>query len=93
LGVGERASELWDQVKSLLETRRESSVALHSAFLLPLNGRTATIVTPIQFFAQVIEKRADIIRGAIEEVSGQRIERLEVKLSEFTHEQAQTPTG
>jgi hypothetical protein len=81
LGVGERASELWEQVRALLEARRESSIALHSAFLLPLNGRIATIATPVQFFAQVIERRADIIRRAIEEVSGQQIERLEVRLA------------
>ena len=71
-------------MKALLTERAEFSIAFHSAFLLPLNGRTATIATPVQFYCQVIEQRADALRTALSEVSGKEIETIEVRLFEPT---------
>lgn len=82
LGIGESASQLWDQVKLLLQERREFSIAFHTAFLLPLNGSTATIATPVKFFCGVIDQRADWLRSAIEQITGKTIETVETKYFE-----------
>lgn len=82
LGVGERTRALWEQVKSVLNERQEFSLAFHSAFLLPLNGRRVTIATPIQFYCQAIEKRTGVLKQAIEEVSGKQLEAIEVRFIE-----------
>lgn len=78
LGVGERTRELWERVKALLTERREFSPVLYSAFLLPLNGGTATITTPVQFYCQQLERHSDALKRAIQEVSGKPIEALKV---------------
>ena len=70
LGVGERTRETWEAVKALLQEREEFSIAFHSTFLLPLNGRMATLATAVPFFSKMIEKHSDALRAALTEVSG-----------------------
>lgn len=84
LGVGERTRDTWERVKELLRERDEFSIAFHSAYLMPLNGRMATLATSIPFFREVIEKRADALCSVISEVSGREIEVVEVKLFQPT---------
>ena len=38
--------------------------------LLPLNGTAATIVTPVEFFCGVIQRHAEPVQRALEEVTG-----------------------
>jgi len=82
LGVGERTRDTWERVKELLVEREEFSIAYHSAYLLPLNGRVATVATSIPFFRDVIQKHIDGLRMALSEVSGKEIETIEVRLFE-----------
>lgn len=78
LGVGERTREHWERAKLLMAEWGEFSPVFYSAFLLPLNGGTATITTPVQFYCQQIERHSDVLKRAIQEVSGRPIETLEV---------------
>lgn len=78
LGVGDRTREYWERAKLLLEQWGEFSPVFYSAFLLPLKGRTATIATPVQFYCQQLERNADALKRAIQEVSGKPIETLKV---------------
>jgi DNA-binding MarR family transcriptional regulator len=80
LGVGKKTRDTWEEVKQLLLERGQFTVAYHSAYLLPLKGSVATLATPVQFFCDVIEKRTEALREAICEVSGKRIESVEVKV-------------
>lgn len=84
LGVGERTRETWERVKELLLERDEFSIAYHSAYLMPLNGRVATVATSIPFFREVIEKRSEGLRRALSDVAGKEIETIEVRLFEPT---------
>ena len=84
LGVGERTRETWEAVKALLEEREQFSIAFHSTFLLPLNGRTATLATTVPFFSKMIEKHSDALRAALTEVSGREIDAIAVEVFEPT---------
>ena len=79
LGIGEDTREVWAQALVLLRERDQGTVALSSAFLLPLQKGVATIATPIPFFRRVIADHGDNVRVALEEVTGQSIERIEVR--------------
>jgi hypothetical protein len=79
LGVGERTREHWERVKLLMGEWGEFSPVFYSAFLLPLNGATATITTPVQFYCQQIERHSDALKRAIQDVCGKPIEALEVR--------------
>ena len=84
LGVGERTRETWEAVKALLQEREEFSIAFHSTFLLPLNGRVATLATAVPFFSKMIEKHSDALRAALREVSGREIDTIAVQVFEPT---------
>jgi len=79
LGIGKRTRDTWDQTRSLLAERRQSSPALLTSYLLPIKGPVATIATPVDFFRGVIEARADAIRDALSEVIGKPIETLHTR--------------
>jgi hypothetical protein len=79
LGVDAHTCGIWDQARSLLRSRKGMSSALLTAYLLPISDATATIVMPVEYFCRVIERDAELIRGALEEVSGRVIKIIEAK--------------
>ena len=82
LGIGERTRDTWERVKELLREKDQFSVAFYSSYLLPLNGRVATVAASVPFFCEVIEKHASDLRAVISEVSGKNIEAIEVRFIE-----------
>ena len=82
LGVDDGTRDLWDRTRALLQERGQWTAALFSAYLLPLRNGVATVATPVAFFGEVIGKRADAIRAALQEVTGQDVGRVEVQFVE-----------
>jgi Helix-turn-helix domain len=79
LGIEAKTRRLWEDTRTLLETRGEMSPALLSAYLLPLDDAAATIVTPVKFFCQVIERDADVIREALQTAAKSAVGRVRVE--------------
>ena len=79
LGIGDSTRALWQQSLRLLDERAQMGPALLSAFLLPLRGTTATIVTPVKYFARAIAQNSDTIRAALEEAAGRTVQRIVVE--------------
>jgi len=82
LGIGEKTKEIWEQTKQILAERDQMSPALLSAYLLPIRGKTATIVTPVPFFCQYIQRSLPAIAAVIKEASGKRDINIEVSCQE-----------
>ena len=82
LGIGDEARELWDRARELLQERGQMTACLLGSYLLPVVNGTATIATAVPFFAETIPRHAEAMRAAVEEVSGQQIAKVEVKLVE-----------
>ena len=70
---------IWESAKAILEERKQFSPALFSAYLLPLRGSNAAVVTPVEFFRTVIEAKVEQIRLALEDASGRGIAQVEVR--------------
>jgi len=64
----------------LLQAREKMPTALLGAHLLPIVRGVATVATGVEFFRGVIEQHSGDIRDALEEVSGQVVERVQVIL-------------
>lgn len=79
LGINEDTRAVWQRTRELLQEQGPMTAALFSAYLLPLENGVATVVTPVQFFCEVIPKHAEAIRAALEEVTGETIESIEVR--------------
>ena len=79
LGIGESTRVIWESAKAILEERKQFSPALFSAYLLPLRGSNAAVVTPVEFFRTVIEAKVEQIRLALEDASGRGIAQVEVR--------------
>lgn len=79
LGIDDATRELWQRVRELLEERGEGSLALASAYLLPLAGDVATVATPVAFFCKVIVRHEEAIRAALEELTGRPVRGVEVR--------------
>lgn len=82
LGIGEGTREIWEQTKERLQEQGEMSPALHSAYLLPIRGKTATIVTPVPLFCEYIQKITSDICEIITEISGKSDLEVEVACQE-----------
>ncbi len=70
LGIGEGTKHIWEHTRQRLEECGEMSPALLSTYLLPIRGKTATLVTPVPFFCRYIQRSLPLIGDLLREVSG-----------------------
>jgi len=84
LRIGERTRDVWDRARAILAERKQMSPALYTAYLLPLRGTIATVVTPVGMFRDRIAQHAEAIREAIESATGKAIERVDVEFAELS---------
>jgi len=82
LGIGETTKRLWVDAQSMLEKREEMTPALLSTYLLPIRGRKATLVTPVPFFCQYIERALPAIADVLRELTGKSDLTLEISCHE-----------
>jgi hypothetical protein len=82
LGVGEGTKQIWEQAQRKLEERGEMSPALLSTYLLPIRGKTATLVTPVPFFCQWIQRSLPLIGDILRQVTGKDDLNVEVACQE-----------
>lgn len=82
LGIGEGTRNIWERTKDRLAELDKMSPALHSAYLLPIRGKTATIVTPVPLFCEYIQRILPTIRDIIREISEKNDVDVEVACQE-----------
>jgi len=78
LGIEGKTRRLWEEARAVLADRGEMSPTLLSAYLLPIEDGLATIVTPVKFFCQVIERDTAAIREALQQVTKGVVRRVTV---------------
>lgn len=86
LGIDPATADLWRQAVDLLAQRGEGSIALSSAYLLPVAGvEVAQITSPVEYFARMLADlaRREEIRRALSEVMGRQLAGVEVIKSEL----------
>jgi len=82
LGIGEGTKQIWEQAKQTLQERGEMSPALLSTYLLPIRGKTATLVTSVPFFCQRIQGSLPAIGDILRQVTGKDDLNVEVACQE-----------
>jgi len=80
LGVDDEARRLWQGTRELLDARGEGSIALATAYLLPVTSDVATLATTVAFFCDRLADRAETIRAALEEASGRPVREVKIEL-------------
>lgn len=70
LGIGETTKRIWAEARNILAEREQMTPALLSTYLLPIRGRTATLVTPVPFFCQYIERSVPAIAEILRDLTG-----------------------
>ncbi len=78
LGIDEETRRVWQAARDLLQDRGQGTLALASAYLLPLADDEAAIATPVYFFCDRLAEREEAIRAALEEVTGRRIREVKI---------------
>ncbi len=70
LGIGPGTREVWEKTMAVLRAEGTFTNALHAAFLLPIRGRTATVVVPAPMLARYLAAAhrplQDALRGVVE---------------------------
>lgn len=82
LGIGEGTKDIWERAREMLQECGQMSPALLSTYLLPIRGKTATLVTPVPFFCQYIQRILPLIGDILREVTGKIELNVEVACQE-----------
>lgn len=82
LGIGESTKAIWSKAREILKERGAMSPALLSTYLLPIRGKTATLVTPVPFFGVYLQRSLPMIGDILRHVTGKEELNVEVSCQE-----------
>jgi hypothetical protein len=70
LGIGPNTREIWEKTMAAMRSEGTFTNALHAAFLLPIRGRTATVIVPAPMLARYLASAHRSLQEALRVVVG-----------------------
>jgi len=79
LGIGPGTREVWDQAMETMQAQGTFTNALHAAFLLPVRGRTATVIIPAPLLERYLVPIHEPLQEALRAATGNPRLRLRIE--------------
>jgi hypothetical protein len=84
LGIGPGTRQIWGQALQLMKEQGTFTNALYTAFLLPIRGRTATVVIPAPFLERYLVSIHEPLQAALRTLTNNPHLRLRIEYRQLT---------